>query len=127
MLMNVVFSTSLTRSPIGKRFVTLMSMLKYVGPFNEFSGKLPKVPGVGPFNANIPGLIVELMNLPPSGLPHGDEPLVVVLMHNSDGSIKNIPDGVLNTPVCFLNSSNDMPISWAGLLPELKLLNVFRP
>ena len=121
--MNVVFSSSLTRSPIGQRLVKLISTSKYVGPFNELSGKFPNLPGAG--TANNPGRTVELLYLPPSGA-QPVAPFVVVLMHNKAGSMKKIPDGVLNTPTCFLKSSKLIPTRSTGLLPALKLLNVVR-
>ena len=115
-LINVVLSSKLTRSFILIRLTRLISTLKYEGRFKLFIGKLPNWPGAE--TPSKPGFKVELKNFPV---------VEFVVIFSRFGLIKKTPAGVRNTPTFFLNSSKLIPISCAGLFPELKLLNVVRP
>src|SRR5215213_5331491 len=79
-----------------------------------FTGKLPMVPGAG---ADIkPDFNFDVATLPAE----------FNVMSRIAGLTKKTPDGVLNSPTFFLNSSNEIPTSCAPLF-VLELVNVERP
>src|SRR5687768_1981275 len=104
--MAVTLISNLTVSVIGILLVTLRSKLKYLGPLRLLIGKLPIVPGAG--DSIKPGLSLEVATLP----------CALRVISSRSGLMKNIPAGVLNIPVFFLNSSWVIPTSCAPLLGD---------